>query len=287
MLWVLLVMLVVIILPSSWLQKLNTCIHVKRKNSVNAIYEIEKAIFDLKFGKIEGTPKGDFKFYGELIQKLTNLFKQNGEIHTESLDQLQSSLNTDFKFNQKKKEIFRSSWIQFLLTSAFIWIFVFGVRWVLQEELPTWTYLVIVVFQVTGGFFFELFKSLIEKRLFKGTDSLVKAMVYFRNLYSANLDMNHIIRESSIMSLSDLKLPKEFDELYLRVKVLICDWRTTGDSIETELGLYEIRLSYLREELSEKLNKKMKALQFLTLCLFFLPSYFVLILSLFNSFLIE
>ena len=189
----------------------------------------------------------------------------------------QSALNSDFKFDQKIKEIKNSSIIQFLMTSLFIWLFVVGVGFILELKLPSWCYLTIIVLHILGFITFSLSLKLGFNRVFGESEELYKSLVSFQSLYSSNLDINRVIEESHILSLDGLKFPREIDSLYIRVKGLIYDWKTTGMSIQYELNLYEKRFSFLREEQFETLTKLLKVIQFLTLCLFFYPvilSYF-------------
>ncbi|TNF28795.1 MAG: hypothetical protein EP319_08245 [Deltaproteobacteria bacterium] len=287
MVGLILLIVILVFIPADWLLKLSSRIYMRRNSQVSSVYQAEKLLFDLKMGKIQDQTPVQFKFYGELIQNLINLYKRNGELNLSSLDQLQTNLNSDYKFEKKRREINLSSKLQFLLTALFIWVFVLAVRYMVGEELPIWSYFIIGLLQVTGSLFFVFGNLLITKRVFGNSDDYLKSFVWFRNLYLSNLDMGQVIRESRILEIEAQKLPNEFSDLYTRVKMLIYEWKMSGENIHRELELYDSRMGYLREEQFEKLLKNVKLVQFLTLCLFFLPSYFVLILSLFSSFLIE
>lgn len=288
MVWILLLSLLVIFIPINRISSLNHLAFVRRsKGSSEVVYQLEKCLFELKSGKICEVPSPGYKFYGEVLQNLMSLYKLTGELNLSSIDELSRALNNDFKFEQKLREVKRSSVIQFLMTSLFIWLFVGGIRLILDLELPGWCYLIITLLHSFGFLAFTMSLKVCVNRVFGQSEELYKSLVSFQSLYTSNLDINRVIDESRILSLDGFKLPLEIHSLYVRVKELVYDWKTTGMSIQNELNLYEKRFNFLQEEQFESLTKLLKVIQFLTLCLFFLPSYFVLILSLFNAFLIE
>jgi len=287
MLWIFVVALAVICLPQRWLVSLNIGFHKGKSIQVHPVYQYESLIFDLKSGEIGEFPNRPFKYYGDILQKVVEIFKKTGELNLASLDHLQKGLSSDFKFELKLKELKRTSVSQFILTSLFIWVFVWGTQYTLKSELPTWCFLSIITLQLLGFVFYFMLTRVVLNRVFGTSEQLIESIIYFRNLYRTSMDINEILSESRILIQREEKLPFHFNLLHNRVKKLVNDWKHTGENVNTELDLYESRMNYLREEQFEKLLKSTKVLQFLTLCLFFLPSYFVLILSLFSSFLIE
>ena len=103
MVGLILLIVILVFIPADWLLKLSPRIHVKRRREVSSVYHAEKLLFDLKMGKIQDQTPVQFKFYGELIQNLINLYKRNGELNLSSLDQLQINLNSDYKFEKKRR----------------------------------------------------------------------------------------------------------------------------------------------------------------------------------------
>lgn len=287
MLWIFIIALAVISLPERWLSSLSIGILRTKSNRIHPVYQYETLIFDLKSGEIGEFPKRPFRYYGSILKKITMIFKRTGELNLESLDHLQKALSSDFKFELKLKELKRTSIVQFLLTSLFIWVFVFGTQYTLENELPRCCFLSIITLQLFGFAFYTFSEKVVYKKVFGTSEEFIESLICFRNLYQTSLDINEILSESKILIQKKEHFPLRFKQLNDRVKSLVKKWKHTGENVNRELDLYESRMNFLREEQFEKLLKSTKVIQFLTLCLFFLPSYFVLILSLFSSFLFE
>ncbi|MCO4793322.1 MAG: hypothetical protein KC493_06415 [Bacteriovoracaceae bacterium] len=287
--WVVPLVILIVLLPSPWAEKLSGCIYRKpKRRRVDPSSAYEEFLWSLQNGVITPLPDSSFKFYKNLFKDLITLFRTSGELNKEGLGSLMQSLDQDFRFDIKIKGIRKSSYAQFTLTTIFTWLFIVSGKILLEVDVNPLVIIGIVLLQVGGFILFFTFEKRVYNSLFGAVDQLLERMVLFRNYYQTPMSSREILKQSKITIFDDqVKLPCEFKVLYDRVIQLINDWKNLGHSIKDELGTYEGRLNFLRERQFENFCRSSKVLQFFTLCLFFLPSYFIFILSLFDAFLIE
>jgi len=228
------------------------------------------------------SPLPTYKNYAQYILELLSYQKTFGTSVSGALFDVRESLEEDIRFEEKKWAIKISSMMQFFLTAICTWGFYFFSRWFFPEIKVNWAIKIILIFwQLSGVFLFLYVAQKKELKKLKCVEELLQSVQTFKMLMRAGLPLSKVIEKAQVMNTNAKE--QRLKELQKILREALHQLITKGASIQNEVQFLISELTYLKRDRLQGLEKGLEALKFLFLILFFLPTYFVMIMSLFRS----
>jgi hypothetical protein len=252
------------------------------RHFVQAVSRVENA---LRLGRVsEVGPLPRYKFYSELIQQLVLLNRQWGAEVSGHLKNLKKEIQNDYLSSRKLGQIKNSAWIQMVLICMVTWGFVYACSQVVENQGAF--YLPMAGLQLSGFFIFYWLEKGIFHRYFRALAGYYREMMVINALYGTGLPFKKILEQCELGDLfaSDKRFEQEIQDGLSTILHKVMD---LGLSAREDL---DNLLDHVRQEIqlrTELYRKRMEVFKFGVLALFFLSSYLLYMLSLFDSFLIE
>jgi hypothetical protein len=245
--------------------------------------EITKLREKLLHGQLQlSAPLTVYKNYSNYILELLTYQKTYGTSVQNSLFDLRESLEEDIRFEEKKWNVKLSSLGQFFLTAMCTWGFYFFTRWYFPSiHLSLGIKILLICWQSLGTFLFLVITKKREQKKLGGVEELLQSVQTFKVLLRAGLPLTKVVEKAQVMS--QKSTDSRIKDLQKILRDALHQLITKGASIQNEVQFLIGELTYLKRDRLQSLEKGLEALKFLFLILFFLPTYFVMILSLFRS----
>lgn len=233
--------------------------------------------------KILPTDLKRYKFYTDLLEQLFETHRKLGIGIKKVMPEIRRALIRDMEFEKKIFDECLGAFLQFIVIGATTWSFVF-----LSSELvkipPNKTiYLLMLILELLGVFVFYQLLVIAKKKTFMKFSEAIKELYLFNTLMEVGLPLNEILARSKILQ-GSLMEHKLFTPLATRAKKLIDRLKETGLSPREEAHEMVGGLWQLQEENFQKFVKKVQVLKFGILAFFFLPAYFLYMVSIFKFF---
>ena len=204
---------------------------------------------------------------------------------------IKTSLCSDIKWEKKLLQEYKDGLLQFILTAIVTWIFSGFATWILDMEFSIFGNFFIVLIQVIGIILFHYIIKFYENKYFSTLFSLNIKLIKFEALLRTRLSNQEILEESQINQIEFQEGIKQINKDLLpivnSIAHMVSRWRRHGESIELEVIDIRSDLFFKFEQGFGLFIEAVKFLKFLTLCLFFLAPYFLMVGHLLSSFLIE
>jgi hypothetical protein len=139
----------------------------------------------------------------------------------------------------------------------------------------------LICWQSLGTFLFLVITKKREQKKLGGVEELLQSVQTFKVLLRAGLPLTKVVEKAQVMS--QKSTDSRIKDLQKILRDALHQLITKGASIQNEVQFLIGELTYLKRDRLQSLEKGLEALKFLFLILFFLPTYFVMILSLFRS----
>ena len=232
-----------------------------------------------------------YKDFEKLLVVILSANRMSGGHLKSVLHPIRDSLTIDLKWEKSLAKEYREGLVQFVLTAIVTWLFAFISLWILQGKLGSLYTTLILLIQSSGIFCFHYLIWFVEKRQFSGLFTLNHKLIKFEAMLSSRLSVQEILLQSGISSSKEALQSSANDQdtgpLWRVVARIVKKWRYYGEPITEEVA-------EIRNEVSFKFNQKfeifldqVKVLKFMILAFFFLAPYFLMIVGLLESFLIE
>lgn len=224
-----------------------------------------------------------FKFYTTLLEQLFENYRRMGTPIKKILPDLRKAITSDLKFEKKIQGELVGAVLQFLVIAATTWSFVFLSTQLVDLPVSKIILFFMVLLQMSG---IALFFSLILKmklHTFRDMSGSFTELYLFTTLLSVGVSLNDVLKRSNILDGSLMNTPK-LNPFALRTKKLIDRMKETGLSPKEEAQEILDGLWHFQGEMFEKFTKKVQLLKFCILAFFFLPAYFLYLVSIFQFF---
>lgn len=223
-------------------------------------------------------PIPQYSFYTNLLEFLIQAkFKLGAEI-TEILQELKEKLLVELKNQTKLESIHRSSFIQFFIISVFSFIVILMTIHILDIKIEVRPLFLSLLWQGVGIFVYYTLVRSMDKKILNQSLQFKASFYSFLSLRPLPLSIQDKLEMCSLKNLythKDLLTEKFLEVIHQYVKVGQCN--------EHELKIISRELNMIQEEKLDQLNKKVQALRFFVLCVFFFTSYLFNILQLFGQ----
>jgi hypothetical protein len=239
---------------------------------------LETLKFQNKKLEVSDTP---YKYFLPLLHQVLDLGRKFGVPVNSGLKEIKKNLIKDLKFEQKLSAELWGGFIQFLMVSAITWLFSFFTKKIAGVNFPGSVLLFIGLMQIAGAVFFHKIYHILYRQVFKYFEEYLLGVLTLKSLVVSQQSVGESLKLAKINNLQQIE-NKQFRLLNQRLKVLITDWQKAGIPIKVQLDEILEEIWFLQEELFLQFLKKVAALKFLVLALFYLSSFLLLIGSLFT-----
>jgi hypothetical protein len=225
----------------------------------------------------------EYKFYTALIFELMHFHRTMGTGIKKILPEIRQNLIKDLQFEQKVFSEISSSLAQFLIVTFVTWAFIFLSSSILDLPIKLYYSLAVISLQLTGAMVFSILLKNIKRKIFSPFYSSFSEIYIFSVLYEVGLPLNDALDRSNILQ-GDLVAVPKLANLAERVLKLIDRLRQTGVPIGVEVGEIKQELWHLLDQDFTKFTKLLQMAKFFTLSFFYLPAYFLYLVSIFKFF---
>jgi len=237
-------------------------------------------------GMISILPK--YKYHTDLLLvHYEHLFKYGGDWREKGhlfREALSGDLQKEKEFRQEKM----GNLLQIFFLSIFVWSFYISLRYSFPE-LANRGYLPgqLLGIQTLGILFFIYLSKFFSLRNFREFSTFSKTFQVVYLLSDIGISFSEILERSSYQLLKDkIFRDLDFNMMQTRLDQIIQDWRFSGKDPSEELNYLGEDLRCKQLKLQNRLKMLLGAVKLVTFIIFFLGSYFWIVLS-FTSFFIE
>jgi hypothetical protein len=261
-----------------------------RSKRVSSGDELAEALWILAFNESlqrQQTKFPIYKGYEDLLNFLLLTVRGHGGSVRAILDPLKKSLLQDLKWEKKLLAEYKDGIFQFVLTGIITWAFSLFASYLLEISLSFTSITMILIIQSLGIAFFHHFILLYERKYFDPLFLFSKKLIQFEALLKTKLSVQEILEESEICRIEISDLKADLRSMAYAIARIVKRWKNYGDCVSVEVLEIIEDLSFRFEQNFGKFLDTVKFLKFITLCLFFLTPYFLMIGTVLSSFLIE
>ncbi len=224
-----------------------------------------------------------FKFYTALLEQLFENYRRMGTPIKKILPDLRRAIASDIKFEKRIQGEMIGAVLQFLVIGMTTWSFVFLSAMLVDIPVSKVILFFMLLLQLSGASLFFTLLLRLKRRTFRDPSGALTELYLFTTLMSVGLSLNDVLKRSSILEGSLMNSPK-LNSFAVRTKSLIGRMKETGLSPKEEAQEILDGLWHFQGEIFEKFTKKVQLLKFCILAFFFLPAYFLYLVSIFQFF---
>lgn len=224
-----------------------------------------------------------FKFYTGLLEQLFENYRRMGTPIKKILPDLRKAISADLKFEKKIQGEMIGALLQFFVIAMTTWSFVFLSTLLVDLPVSKLILFFMVLLQLSGMALFFTLILRVKRHTFREMSGAFTELYLFTTLMSVGVSLNDVLKRSNIHNGALMNTPK-LNPFALRTKKLIERMKETGLSPKDEAQEILDGLWYFQEEMFEKFTKKVQLLKFCILAFFFLPAYFLYLVSIFQFF---
>jgi hypothetical protein len=249
-----------------------------------SVYKIEEEVF---YGRVPSIPKNyKYKFYSSLLESFLLYSRQYGMPLFNFLGEFKHQLGKDLQMERKLFKELRDGVVQFI----FIGVISFGF-WTCSHiflELKisySFNFFLAFFLQLTGMIIFLSCFYVFKRKLVETFYRVFQSYYLFWGLSSVGLPVVEVLGACQILELKPLN--GGLMVLNRRMESLVSSWKDKGfpvkNSVEDVISelwdLYNVKFQVFRRNL--------KIVNFLTMALFYLSAFFILLMDFMGVFLIE
>jgi len=224
-----------------------------------------------------------FKFYTSLLEQLFENYRRMGTPIKKVLPDLRKAITADLKFEKKIQGEMIGAILQFFVIAMTTWSFVFLSTLLVDLPVSKLILFFMLALQMSGiALFFTLILR-VKRKTFREMSGAFTELYLFTALMSVGVSLNDVLKRSNIYNGILMNTPK-LNSFAVRTKKLIERMKETGLSPKEEMQEILDGLWHFQEEMFEKFTKKVQLLKFCILAFFFLPAYFLYLVSIFQFF---
>lgn len=257
-----------------------------QKEFIDAIVELGSISGGFNF---KGESKGikelpQYKFYTQLVYKFIQYCRRFGIPFNKIIINLRDGVVADHRFERKLAQEFRGGVFQFAFIAVVTWIFIYFASTLLNINPPKIFLIIIASLHLSGVLIFVILLRYLRLKIFGDFETFFHGLYTFQALSSIGLPLATIIAESDFDKIYEIKNCK-FHHVKDRLQRLIIGLQQSGSPVEEEIRQLIGESWFLQEQGFEEFKNKQTGCKFLVITLFYLSSYFIFILSLFELFL--
>lgn len=223
----------------------------------------------------------EYKFYDRLVEEISYYFRKFGINPEESLSSIHGALLEDYKFEKRLQKNYYGGWIQFSFLSLIVWSFIYMTNKHLEIDLTWTTRMIILNLHLMGWISYVLLYNMIKKYLFRSYANYFQSLYILQILSEVEIPIKLSIERSNIQILIDKKW-KQFERYNRDIGSIIYRWRTQGQAPSRDIHIILDLLWFEMEEGYLTFHKINEIMKFFITTFFYLSSYFLFVLSLFD-----
>lgn len=227
-----------------------------------------------------------YKFYTDILLMVLECARQFGGEILVVLRQVQSGLRKELIADQRLRSELFSGLAQFVAISLITWGFAFLTQSYANIHLDSCYLVGIAVWQLLGiGIYFLLY-TFYQRKALRPYWLLTAILYRLRSGSSAGLPARQVMGMVGDYSLGKA-IPTPLRVIHQRLQTLIYLYSQLGQGICQETGFLLEDLWELYQEAQRSFFKRLAAIRFLILAVFFLSAHLIFFLGVAGSFLIE
>ncbi len=224
-----------------------------------------------------------YKFYTDLLEQLFESHRKMGIAIKKFIPEIRRAVTNDLKFERKIFDECLGGVLQFIVIAATTWSFVFLANALINIPTQKSIFLLMFGMQIAGILVFFQTLNWLKKKMFFPFAHALKELYLFNTLMEVGVPLNEVLTRSQILE-GGLVKEAQFSNEATRMKKLIERLKETGLSPREEALELIGQVWHLQEENFQKFTKKVQVLKFGILAFFFLPAYFLFMVSIFKFF---
>lgn len=227
-----------------------------------------------------------YKFYTEIAHEIVDYSKKYGAPLKMAFAYLKQGLLKDNQMERKSKSDFFGGLFQFVFTTLITWVFVIFSQRFTEVDLSSLQYFTIAFLQIIGACVYIILYVRLKERLLGSFTEYISTIIKMRTLLDLGMPLKHTLSLSTYFELNEGK-SRTLRGIKARLDKAVSNLSQRGLPIFEELERLNDELWFLYGEHFQGFIKRMAAVKFGVLALFFLSSYFIYLFFLFSRFLIE
>ena len=224
-----------------------------------------------------------FKFYTGLLMDLFEAHRKLGVSLKLILPELRSNLLKELQFEKKILSLAMGGNAQFITLSLITWGFIIFSSTLVGIPYNFFIITLIAAIQIAGTVFFNIFFVRLKDRNLKPFSHALEDLYHFTGMVEIGRPVNQVLTETRLLT-GVLVEHRKFQTLRERLFDLVNRWKESGLSPKADLQEMTREIWYEKERSYEAFIKQLELLKFCVLAFFFLPAYFLHLLSIFQFF---
>lgn len=226
-----------------------------------------------------------YKFYDQLANEISGHAQRFGIPQTGFIKSLRSGLISDLKFERKITQELKAGFTQCLFIMIITWLFIFFSCSILHSQISFKIAGLIVFLQLSGFVIFSWFFHSLKQKIFKEYGAILSVLFRLKGLLLVGRPLGQALSESGHAQLK-LKSSK-FLPLLNQLESALIKLQTKGVGIQEDLDHLIDEIWFLSELDFEQFIKQLFALKLLIILLFYFSSYFLYLISLLSTFVLN
>ena len=224
-----------------------------------------------------------FKFYTGLLIDLFEAHRKLGVSLKLILPELRSNLQKELQFEKKILSLALGGNAQFSTMILITWAFIVFSSTLVDIPFNFFILSVIALVQITGAILFNVLFVKFKDRGLRPFSDALEDLYHFTGMVEIGRPVNQVLSETRLLS-GVLVGHRKFEPLRQRLFDLVNRWKESGLSPKADLQEMTREIWHEKERSYEAFLKQLELLKFCVLAFFFLPAYFLHLLSIFQFF---
>ena len=239
---------------------------------------LKKMLWKNEFPKEE--ERVSYKYFSELIERGISQYQSYGADYLPLCQELLNALTHDKAFEEKYLEQFKSDAFQYALISLIIIGFAYFAQFSLQGTADLQRLVLAILSHFIGFCLYGYTFLKLRVACFRSKFEFLKSLEIFIGMYQVGCSIDDMLQSSRVL---ELKLERELLDLYQNLQDDIKTHTHLGVDLSKSLLLARKELWAIIFAEQSKLERTQSILKTLILLIFFLPSYFLLMLQIVND----
>jgi hypothetical protein len=224
----------------------------------------------------------EYKFYTNIINKLISNSRQYGCSLKNGTKTIRYAISKDLQFEKKIITEHAGGIAQFFIISAVSWSFFLAVKEIMSISILNSSLLLIISLQLGGVLLYIYLAKKIKTAIFQDNSTYLHSMYILKSLIGTGIPLKQVIELSRVSQF--ISTPKDrFKYINLRIVSMLERVQKTGTPVSEEISEIIEEIWFIHNMSFENFLKKTVILKFFIIAAFYLTSYFLFLIELFDN----